>query len=127
MNKTETAKLLTVAGAFDRFIRVDEVTVTGWQIALERVPYDLAQKAVIDHYQGAEAHRQLMPANIIRAVEREARLTPAMIEEDVRSAKARGLVDESWPERKLLDEEVRQKLFAARRGDLQLMLEAGTE
>lgn len=127
MNRLEVIKLLTIASAFDRFMRQDEGSIAAWHAVLDRVPYELAEKAVLAHYAGPDAHRQLMPANIIRAVEREARLTPAMIEEDVRSAKARGLVAQSWPDRKLLDEDVRQRLFAARRGDLQLMIEGGAE
>ena len=115
MNKAEVGKLLSVAGAFDRFIRIDDMTVTGWLILLERVPYDLAQKAVVAHYAGSDSGRQLMPFHVLQSVEVEARLSKALILEDVRSAKARGLVAESWPKDALLDEGVRERLFALRR------------
>lgn len=114
MNKFETAQLLTVASGFDRFVRADELTTTAWQMVLKRVPYKLAEAAVLAHYSGPDATRQLMPFHVLSAVEKEARLSKALIEEDVRSAKARGLVPQSWPADELLDEEVRQRLFALR-------------
>lgn len=114
MNKLEAAKLLTIASGFDRFIRADELTTTAWQKVLDRVPYALAEGAVLAHFSGPDASRQLMPFHIIKAVEREARLSKPLIEEDVRSAKARGLVSQSWPADQILDEDVRERLFALR-------------
>lgn len=114
MNKFETAQLLTVASGFDRFVRADELTTTAWQMVLKRVPYKLAEAAVLAHYSGPDATRQLMPFHVLSAVEKEARLSKALIEEDVRSAKARGLVAQSWPADELLDEDVRERLFALR-------------
>lgn len=114
MNKLETAQLLTVASGFDRFVRADELTTTAWQMVLKRVPYKLAEAAVLAHYSGPDATRQLMPFHVLSAVEKEARLSKALIEEDVRSAKARGLVAQSWPADELLDEDVRERLFALR-------------
>lgn len=125
MNKIEAAELLAVAGAFDRFIRVDDITATAWAYALADVPADLGKRAVLAHYTGPDAHKQLMPADIIKAVEREARLTKPQVEADVRSAKARGLIGSEWPGGKVLPEEVRVRLAAAREGDRQVMLELG--
>ena len=45
------------------------------------------------------------------------------IEEDVRSAKARGLVEKGWPDRQLLPEDVRQALFTLRDGERRAALE----
>ncbi len=125
MNKQEAAGLLTIAGAFDRWITVNDATATAWAYALADVPIDLARVAVLEHYKGADAHKQIMPADIIKAVEREARLTRPQIEADVRSAKARGLVDDSWPVAKLLPEDVRARLAVAREGDRRVLLELG--
>lgn len=125
MNKLEAAKLLMLASGFDRWMRADDLTSTVWGKALCDVPYDLAEEAVVAHYSGENAHKQLMPADIIKAVEREARLTRPQVEADVRSAKARGLVDDSWPVAKLLPEDVRARLAVAREGDRRVLLELG--
>ncbi len=110
MNKLETARLLTAASGFDRFMRADELTTTAWQMALRDVPYELAETALVAHYSGDNAHKQLMPADILRAVSREARLLPFQVEADVRSAKARGLVAASWPRGEVLSADVRARL-----------------
>lgn len=125
MNKLEAAKLLTIASGFDRFVRADEVTATAWSLALANVDYPLAEKAVVAHYSGDNAHKQLMPADIIKTVEREARLSRPLVIEDVRAAKARQLVPKSWPRDRLLPADVRERLFAMRRADLELMVANG--
>ncbi len=125
MNQREAGELLTIASAFDRWITVNDATSTAWAYALADVPADLGKRAVLAHYTGADAHKQLMPADIIKAVEREARLTRPQVEADVRSAKARGLIGQEWPEAKLLPDDVRGRLAAAREGDRQVFLELG--
>jgi hypothetical protein len=126
VNRLEASELLSIAGAFDRWIRVDDLTATAWHYALEAVPVDLARAAVLAHYKGDNAHKSLMPADIIRAVESAARLTRPQVEADVRSAKARGLVDQSWPDAQVLPELVRERLAAAREGDRVAVLELGS-
>lgn len=126
MNKAEAAHLLTLAGAFDRWIIVNDGTAGGWAYALENLPFELARVAVVDHYKGPNAHKAIMPADIIAAVESAARLTRPQIEADVRSAKARGLVDQSWPDAQVLPDLVRERLAAAREGDPVAVLELGS-
>ena len=126
MNKLEAAELLAIAGAFDRWIRVDDITATAWGYALADVSADLAKVAVVEHYKGADAHKSLMPADIIKAVAVRARLTRVQVEEDVRSAKARGLVEGSWPVGELLPELVRERLAAAREGSREVFLALGS-
>lgn len=126
MNKQEAATLLALAGAFDRWIRVDDLTATAWEFALTDVPFELARLAVVEHYKGANAHKAIMPADIITATEFAARLTRGQVEADVRSAKARGLVKKSWPDRQLLPEQVRVKLAAAREADRAELLALGS-
>ena len=116
MNKVEAAELLNIAGAFDRWIRVDDMTVSAWAYVLAHVTADLENAAVLAHYAGPDAHKSLMPADIIKAVEVQARLTRPLIEADVRSAKARGLVAKDWPDAQVLPDDVRVKLQAAREG-----------
>lgn len=126
MNKLEAAKLLMLASGFDRWMRADDLTSTVWGKALCDVPYKLAEEAVVAHYSGETAHKQLMPADIIKATEHAARLTRGQVEADVRSAKARGLVEKSWPDRQLLPEEVRVRLAAAREVDRAELLALGS-
>jgi len=126
VNKAEAAQLLALAGAFDRWIRVDDVMVTAWEYALAGVPFELARVAVVEHYKGQNAYKSIMPAYIISAVESAARLTRPQVEADVRSAKARGLVDQSWPDSQVLPDLVRERLAAAREGDRVAVLELGS-
>ena len=126
MNKAEVTKLLAVAGAFDRWIRLDEMTVVGWGEILAHVPYALAVEAVKAHYAGPNAHKDLRPADIITAVNVAARLTRGQVEADVRSAKARGLVDKSWPDSRVLTDAVRVRLAEAREADRAELLALGS-
>lgn len=52
--------------------------------------------------------------HLIGGLRRKMRLTPKAIEDDVRSAKARGLVPKDWPARTPLPAEAASKLEAAR-------------
>jgi hypothetical protein len=126
VNKAEAAHLLLLASAFDRWITVDDDRATVWAYALENLPFELARVAVVEHYKGPNAHKAIMPADIIAAVESAARLTRPQVEADVRSAKARGLVDQSWPDAQVLPDLVRERLAAAREGDRVAVLELGS-
>lgn len=127
MNRAETTALLTMAGAFDRWIRVDDITVNGWMSALEDVPFVLAREAVKAHYCGPDAHKQIMPADVIKATKFAARLTLPQIEADVRTAKAYGLVPQSWPDRQPLAEDAREALADLREGKRREAIEHGVE
>lgn len=127
MNKQEAATLLALAGAFDRWIRVDDLTATAWEFALADVPFELARLAVVEHYKGANAHKAIMPADIITATEFAARLTKPQIEADVRTAKAYGLVPQSWPDRQPLGEDARRALADLREGKRREAIEHGVE
>jgi hypothetical protein len=126
VNKAEAAHLLALAGAFDRWIIVNDGTAEGWAYALENLPFELARVAVVEHYKGPNAHKAIMPVDVIAAVESAARLTRPQVEADVRSAKARGLVDQSWPDAQVLPDLVREQLAAAREGDRVAVLELGS-
>jgi len=125
MNKLEAAKLLTIASGFDRFVRADEVTSTAWAMALVAIDYHMAEKAVVAHYSGDNAHKQLMPADIIKTVQHETRMTRSQIEADVRAAKSYGLIDKEWPPSGLLPDDVRQQLRERRDLALREALDAG--
>lgn len=114
MNEVEVGKILTVASGFDRFITVDRVTVTAWHLALSGVDYKEAESATVAHFVGPKARETFSVRHILEVVEDRARLSAVKIEEDVRSAKARGLIDKSWPDRDRLPDDIREALFTLR-------------
>ncbi|TFD51979.1 hypothetical protein E3T46_07780 [Cryobacterium sp. Hh11] len=114
MNKTQVAQILTIASGFDRFIVVDRVTTEAWFMALEKVDYDEAMAATVGHFTGPIAKEVFSVRHILAAIPDSTRNTTAAIEADVRSAKARGLIDKSWPSRNLLPADIRDALFTLR-------------
>ena len=115
MNKTEIGKLLTLASGFDRRV-VDTVTIEAWALVPEfaSATYEDAKTAVIAHQTGPKRAEYLTIGHIVDALRLGSRNTQRAIEADVRSAKARGLIEKSWPERVLLPESIRDALFTLR-------------
>ncbi len=118
MNKTEVAQLLTVASGFDRR-QVDELTVTAWHQVPEiaAANYDDAVKVVVAHQTAPEAAEYFTVRHLVAGM-RKAKRT-ADIEADVRSAKARGIISESWPKRMPLNFPDAEKLAELRERDRQ--------
>ena len=114
MNKTQVGQILTLASGFDRFIVVDRVTTEAWFLAIGQVDYDEAKAATVAHFTGPIAKEVFGVRHILNAVADVGRTSAAAIETDVRSAKARLLIDKSWPERQLLPDDVRDALFTLR-------------
>jgi len=116
MNKAEVGVLLLLASGLDRFVQVDQVTTDAWYKVLSShtVTYAQAEQACIDHYTGPDGSRPFTVAHVIAAVAASDRTAQNAIEADVRSAKARGLIEKSWPERVLLPESIRNALFTLR-------------
>ena len=116
MTKEEIAVLLLLASGLDRFVIVNDVTTDAWMRALEDhdVTFLQAEQACINHYTGMDAGRPFSVAHVVALVAVDNRSTAQAIEADVRSAKARGLVEKSWPERELLPAEIRAQLAVAR-------------
>ena len=117
MNKVEVGQLLTIASGFDRFVTVDRVTTEAWFLVLGDVDYADAQRVVIEHYTGPKAKEPLAVRHILEGVRVASRSTPEAIETDVRAAKARGLLEPSYPAREPLPADVKALLFAARERD----------
>lgn len=115
MNKTQVAQLLTVASGFDRR-QVDELTVTAWHQVPEiaGANYDTAVKVVIAHQTSPQAGEYFTVRHLVAGLRKSARSTVEAIEADVRSAKARGLVEQDWPRRQPLTADIAEKLTAAR-------------
>lgn len=116
MTKAEVGKLLLFASGLDRFVQVDQVTVDAWFRVLSGMDatYDVAERACIAHYTGTDAGRPFSVAHVTAAVAESNRSAQVLVEADVRSAKARGLVSRDWPARELLPLEVRNQLALAR-------------
>ena len=123
MNELETAELLAIASGFDRFIEVDAMTTRAWFLALRDVPYALAEAATVAHFTGPKARETFGVRHVLDAVAVTARTTPDAVEEDVRSAKARGLIEQSWPKREPLPRDVRDALFTLRETERRLAAE----
>lgn len=114
MNRTDAAKLLTVAAGFDRR-QVTEVTATAWAAALHGYDYSECEKAIIAHHRDPATRGQyLTVGHVLDRVESWGRNRTGDIEADVRSAKARGMVSSDWPDRDPLPESVAERLAAAR-------------
>lgn len=118
MNKIETAKLLTIAAGFDNR-RVDDVMTAAWLELLGGFPFDACKMGVLDHYRDPKTrHTYLTAAHILDRVEVWQRASSGDVEADVRSAKARQLIDGSWPKREPLPPDVAVKLSIARQRDI---------
>ena len=114
MNKTQVGQILTLASGFDRFITVDRVTTEAWFLAIGHLDYNDAKTATVGHFTGPIAKEVFGVRHILNASADSGRSTAAAIEADVRSAKARGLIDRSWPARNLLPGDIRDALFTLR-------------
>lgn len=115
MNKTEIAKLLTIASGFDRRV-VDPVTIEAWALVPEMVAadFDAAVAAVVAHQTSPKRGEYLTLGHIAEALKIDGRNSLAAIEADVRSAKARGLISRTWPSRDRLPANVADALFTLR-------------
>jgi hypothetical protein len=120
MNIVEIARLLTAVSGFDRFVVVDQITTDAWHSVLHPYEFTPALAAVVEHDRGPDGGKPLRPGQVEQAIKREMRLLPHQIEEDVRSAKARGLVPADWSDRDALPEIARRKLDAARAASREL-------
>lgn len=118
MNKKEIAQLLTVASGFDRRV-VDPVTVEAWALVPEFVAadYPAAVNAVVAHQTGPRKSEYLTIGHIVDALRVVQRSDAKAVEADVRSAKARGLLERSWPARDRLPDSVRDALFTLRESE----------
>lgn len=119
MTPTDAGKLLTVAAGFDRR-QVTEVTATAWALALNGYEYADCERAIIEHHRDPATRRDyLTVGHVLDRVEAYARGKVSDVEADVRSAKARGLIDRDWPKREPLPGDVAARLSIARQRDLE--------
>ena len=118
MKASEVQQLLTTAAAFDNR-KTDPTggTAITWQLVLADVDYADAHRAVIAHQTGPLSGEYLTVKHIMNAVETANRTTRKLIETDVRSARARRIVDADWPESEPLTADAAARLAAARAAD----------
>ena len=115
MQLAEVGKLLAIIRSFDNR-KLDESTAVAWKMMLDReVPaasFEQAAEVVMDWFSTANPYFEVR--HLVDGLKRLLRLTPKAIADDVRSAKARGLVDVSWPARDPLPPAVSAALESAR-------------
>ena len=118
MNKQEIGMLLTLAAGFDNR-KVDNVSVSAWELIPEiaAASYEDAKTAVIEHHRGPRRHEYLSVGHMVDALQVAERNSDYEIEADVRSAKARGLIESSWPNRQPLPADVKHGLQSMRELD----------
>lgn len=123
MNKVEIAKLLTIASGFDRR-QVDQVTVESWWLveAIREADYEDAVAAVVSHF-STQPKEYLTVAHVVAATQVSSRQTKELIAADVRSARARGLIEHNHPETEPVSDEIRARLAAIRDHDRQVARE----
>ena len=114
MNEPEVRRLLGYISAGYDNRQLSAATATVWTEELGDVDYDTAKQAVRNHFRKPSPREYLSLDVLLEQIRVDTRQTPTAIEEDVRSAKARGLIEASWPKREPLPREVAERLARAR-------------
>lgn len=112
MTQLEAAKLITAARQFDRFLPpADDISSALWmeRFNLSGIEYPDAYRVIVGSGPGV-----LTIQSIIDGALAATRRTPAAIAEDVRSARARGLVSRDWAETDPIPDDVRVRLTELR-------------
>lgn len=116
MNEPETRRLLGYISAGYDNRTLSEATAQVWAEELGHVDFETAKEAVRSHFQRPKPREYLSLDVLLDQIKINTRQTPQAIEEDVRSAKARGLIDQDWPRRAALPADIATRLFEARQG-----------
>ena len=121
MNKTEVAKMLTLASGFDRR-KVDELTVEAWHSVpdIQTISYADAAAIVIAHQTGPQRDMYLVVGTVTDGVKYASRLMPKQIAEDVRAARGYELVGRDWSESVPIPADAREALLTLRQGEQRL-------
>lgn len=126
MQLAEVGKLLTIIRSFDNR-KLEESTAMAWKMILDREVPDatMAQATEVVMQWFAAQNPYFEARHLITGLKREMRLDRPQIAADVRSAKARGMVESSWSERDPLPWEVANRLAAVRLRERTEALELG--
>ena len=114
MNKPEIARLLGYISAGYDNRQLSDATVAVWVEELGEVEFEVAKQAVRNHFRKPSPRAYLSLDVLLEQIRVDTRQTPTAIEEDVRSAKARGFIEASWPARQALPRPVAARLASAR-------------
>lgn len=118
MQLAEVGKLLTIIASFDNR-RLEESTARAWKMMLDReVPdaeLDDATEVVLDWFANENPYFEVR--HLVTGLKRKMRIANGVRQADVRSAKARGLIGQDWPEGKPVPRDVRVALSQARARD----------
>lgn len=128
MNEPEVRRLLGyISAGFDNR-QLSTATVDVWTAELADVHADDALQAVRNHFRKPSPREYLSLDVLLEQIRVDTRQTPGAIEEDVRSAKARGLIEASWPAQQPLPRPVAARLAQARQqfAEQAAAIEAGT-
>ena len=101
--------------------RLDTAVARDWKVLLDRELHgrgtvEDAMEVVLDHFSKPNPP-YFTVGLLVDGMRSRLRLTPKAILDDVRSAKARGLVGRDWAERDPLPNEIAVRLFDARQHD----------
>lgn len=128
MNEPEVRRLLSlISGGYDNRT-LTAITAEVWTMELADTDFDIAWQAVRNHFRKPSPREYLSLDVLLEQIRVDTRQTPGAIEEDVRSAKTRGLIDASWPARQALPRPVAARLARARQqfAEQAAAIEAGT-
>jgi hypothetical protein len=113
MNMTEVTLLNRTVSGFTRSSPSD-IEAAAWYLVLRDFDYATAEQAVVKHFTGPNKHAFFEVGFILDGIKEINRHLPHQIEDDVRSAKARGLIEQDWPRNEPLPAEVSARLREAR-------------
>jgi hypothetical protein len=114
VNEPEVRRLLGYISAGYDNRQLSAATATVWTEELGDVEFEVAKQAVRNHFRKPSPRAYLSLDVLLEQIRVDTRQTPTAIEEDVRSAKARGFIESSWPARQALPRPVAARLAAAR-------------
>ncbi|MDY1005724.1 hypothetical protein [Curtobacterium sp. CFBP9011] len=114
MNEPEVRRLLGYISAGYDNRQLSAATAAVWTEELCDVEFEVAKQAVRNHFRKPAPRAYLSLDVLLEQIRVDTRQTPTAIEEDVRSAKARGFIEASWPARQALPRPIAARLAAAR-------------
>ena len=116
ISRGDAARAVMLAQGFGNYFVGDEAAVLAWYMAFEGRDFTLEQvmRAITKHCMDPAIKETVQPKHIIGALTEGERVKQSEVEADVRSAKARGLIEKSWPSRDRLPDDVRDALFTLR-------------
>lgn len=113
MNISEAAALLALASEFDNR-EVTETKAAAWHSILRDLPFQECSDFILEFQRIKKPGEYLEVTHVYQEMSRRLRFTPDDIAADVRSARARGIVDADWPLERPLSLEAAERLRETR-------------